>query len=77
MKPVDADRIQADHPDRRSLRETLESAPEISIRDIIEDIKCDMCDNYCKMPYQFSKNEWEEIAYTEGSPCGKCPLRRL
>ena len=77
MKPVDADNILSNHPNRRSLRETLDSAPEISIRDIIEDIKSDICDNYCKMPYQFSKNEWEEIAYTEGSPCGKCPLRRL
>ena len=43
----------------------------------IEDIKKDMCDNYCKMPYRYSANEWEEIVYSDDSPCNNCPLNRL
>lgn len=77
MKPIDADALKKKNPDRRSLNTTLDKAPELSIADIVEDVKKDICDNYCKMPYKYSEAQWDEIFGTEACPCWNCPLNRL
>ena len=48
-----------------------------SISEQIEDVKQEMCDNYCKMPYRYSANEWEELLNDNKAPCNECPLNRL
>lgn len=45
-----------------------------SVMQIIEEIKEDICSNYCKMPEQFTPEEWEE-KFME--VCSNCPLDRL
>ena len=77
MKVVDADKIKAKHPNRRSLNQVLDSARPISITKQIESIVDDMCNNYCKMPYKYSANDWEDVRYSVDSPCNDCPLNRL
>ena len=77
MKVIDAEELAKKYPDRKSLNSVLSNANTVSIADQIEDIKEDMCDNYCKMPYKYSSNEWAEIAYSDESPCLHCPLNRL
>lgn len=77
MKVVDADKIKGKHPNRRSLNTVLEQAPVVSITKQIDSICEEMCKNYCKMPYKYSVNEWEEIQCSEDSPCNNCPLSRL
>lgn len=77
MKVVDADKIKGKHPNRRSLNTVLDKAPVVSITKQIESICDEMCKNYCKMPYKYSANEWEEIQFSEDSPCNNCPLSRL
>ena len=77
MKVVDADRLKRNYPDRKSLNNVLDKAPGLTIVEQIEDIKADMCDNYCKMPYRYSANEWQEIQFSDDSPCNNCPLNRL
>lgn len=77
MKVINADDIKVQYPDRKSLNSVLDNAKPVSIAEQIEDIKEDMCDNYCKMPYRYSANEWEEIVYSDDSPCNNCPLNRL
>lgn len=77
MKVVDADKIKGKHPNRRSLNTVLDKAPVVSITKQIESICEEMCKNYCKMPYKYSANEWEQIQFSEDSPCNNCPLNRL
>lgn len=77
MRVIDADNIKAQYPDRKSLNSVLDNAKPVSIAEQIEDIKEDMCDNYCKMPYKYSSYEWLEVAYSKDSPCIDCPLNRL
>lgn len=77
MKVVNADKIKAKYPNRKSLNQVMDNARNVSITEIIEDVKADMCDNYCKIPYKYSANEWEEICFSKDSPCNNCPLDRL
>lgn len=77
MRVIDADKLKKDNPGRRSLGVTVDKAPTVTIADKIEDIKADICDNYCKMPYKYSAAEWEEIVLTDDGPCNNCPLNRL
>lgn len=41
-----------------------------TIAEIVEEVKCEMCDNYCKYPDILP----EEVLWSE---CEKCPLGRL
>lgn len=77
MKPVDADKIKNKYPDRNSLNQVLNNAPVLSISEQIESIKCEICDNYCKIPFKYSSGAWEQIALSKDSPCNNCPLNRL
>lgn len=76
-KIIDADNLKTKYPNRKSLNHVLDNAPVVSITEQIESIKQEMCDNYCKVPYKYSPNEWDEIAFSEESPCLYCPLCRL
>lgn len=77
MKVIDAEEIAKKYPDRKSLNSVLSNAKPVSITEQIESIKRDMCDNYCKIPYQYSVNEWESIQYSDDNPCCNCPLNKL
>lgn len=77
MKPIDADKLKELYPNRKSLNTTLDNAPMLSITSLIEDVKRDMCDNYCKIPFKYSSYEWEQIQFSEDSPCFNCPLNKL
>lgn len=45
-----------------------------SVTDIIEEVKGQICDRYCKYPSQYTSEEWEEV-FEE--ICSDCPLDRL
>lgn len=80
MKLVDANALIDEYPNRRSLTATLKKADGYeSIRDIVEDIKIDMCENYCKIPLKYSKAEWEQRLENIDEPieCNNCPLSML
>ena len=77
MRVIDSEEIAKKYPDRKSLNSVLSTSKTVSISEQIEDIKNDMCDNYCKMPYKYSASEWDLIAYSDESPCLHCPLNRL
>ncbi len=40
--------------------------------DIIEEVKCEICDHYCRYPYEIDD---EDTLYNEY--CKNCPLGRL
>lgn len=74
MRLIDADKLIDKYPHRRSLKATVSKEREVSIADIVEQTKKEICANYCKMPYKYSAAEWEEVMQ---EVCGKCPLNRL
>ena len=45
-----------------------------TVTDILEEVKQEMCDRYCKYPTLV--NDREEL-FAEDGPCMKCPLTRL
>ena len=45
-----------------------------SIIEIIEEVKEDICSNYCKYPSMYSPEDWEE---NMDEICSNCPLDRL
>lgn len=45
-----------------------------SIIEIIEEVKEDICDKYCKYPSMYTPDEWEDKI---DELCGECPLSRL
>lgn len=47
---------------------------EKSITEIIEEVRYQMCDRYCKFPEQYTPEEWEEVFE---DICKDCPLDRL
>lgn len=51
-------------------------ADQMSITEIIEDVKADICNNYCKYPHIFDK-ESEDYDPSESDICENCPLGRL
>lgn len=42
-----------------------------TIPEIIEEVKCEICDNYCKYPLEYQDNEILEVI------CNRCPLNKL
>lgn len=51
----------------------METVTQQTIPEIIEEVKTEICDNYCKYPELFSAEE-EEVLY---GMCEDCPLGRL
>lgn len=49
-----------------------EKTEENNSKDVVEEVKADICDFYCKYPTQ----DWAEYEM-EDTVCIKCPLRRL
>lgn len=45
-----------------------------TVTNILEEVKQEMCDRYCKYPTLV--NDREEL-FAEDGPCMKCPLNRL
>lgn len=50
-----------------------------TITEILEEVKTEICDNYCKMPFKYSAAEWEQMFATDSDklPCNNCPLNKL
>ena len=48
---------------------------EKSISEIIEEVKVDICDHYCKWPDTWDEEETETTL--EDGKCANCPLGRL
>ena len=46
---------------------------KITITQILDDIEAEICDEYCKYPYQFSDDEQAEL----DAICETCPLKRI
>ena len=46
----------------------------MSIQEIIEEVKEDICNNYCKYPEQWKEEDGE---LCESEICANCPLNRL
>lgn len=49
---------------------------ETTISEVIEEIKTEMCNNYCKYPYIWDA-EKEGMQLDESAICEDCPLNRL
>ena len=77
MKVISATEIKEQFPNRKSLNQVLDNARPVSIIEQIESIKTDMCQNYCKIPYQYSRGAWEQMQHSENCPCRNCPLKKL
>jgi len=77
MTIIDADKLKEKYPGRRSLNTVLDKEKPVTIAEQIENIIEEMCDKYCKIPYKYSANEWEDIKGTDECPCNNCPLNRL
>lgn len=52
----------------------VEKKEHKTVTDILEEVKQEMCDRYCKYPTLV--NDREEL-FAEDGPCMKCPLNRL
>lgn len=48
-----------------------------SIREILEDIVDDICNNYCKYPGEYNPEEHDGIDLCDSEICNNCPLLRL
>ena len=66
---INADKLKEKYPNRKSLNWVLDNAPSVSLEE--------MCENYCKMPFKYSENEWEDIRFSDKSPCLNCPFDKL
>ena len=44
-----------------------------TVSEIIEEIKAEICDDYCKYPKKYK----DEDALLESDTCNRCPLNRL
>ena len=65
------------HDEIHRLRKQLANAQiknRIAVTDILEQVKADMCDEYCKYPAIYK--DMDEDEFIE-KICGKCPLERL
>lgn len=45
-----------------------------TVKDILEEVKQEMCDGYCKYPTIVSDRE---DLFAKDGPCMKCPLNKL
>ena len=44
----------------------------------IEEIVSEVCDKICKYPETaHTPEEWEELVFSDESPCNDCPLNKL
>ena len=80
MKPINADLIKERYPERLSLNQVMNKAEILTASSIIEWVREEMCNHYCKMPYGYSVGEWEgllEDIDNPDCPCNKCPLQYL
>lgn len=52
---------------------------EKNVQEIIEEVKTEICDNYCKYPaiYDTRKDSGEDYDRMLGEKCDRCPLNRL
>lgn len=46
----------------------------MSVTEIIEEVKEQICDDYCRYPRE---REWDEEDLCENEVCAACPLNRL
>ena len=51
----------------------MENEEKITIMEVIEEIVTEMCDKYCKYPYQ----EWDYEDEMLEKACSNCPLNRI
>lgn len=50
---------------------------ENSITAILENVKNEMCDHYCKYPGVIPEGKDENWLFEDDSPCMNCPLNKL
>ena len=50
---------------------SAEKKEDKTIPQIIEEVKCAICDNYCKYPFEIADEELLRVI------CDKCPLNKL
>lgn len=53
-----------------------ENRKERTIPEIVEDVKCEICRDYCKYPDIWDE-EAEEMELIDSEHCQNCPLNRL
>jgi hypothetical protein len=51
-----------------------------TIREVIDDVVCEICENYCKFP-DLMRRQMKDVAMADAllakSYCDRCPLNRL
>jgi len=48
-----------------------------TIREQVEKIASEICDNYCKYPNEPGHEDDPDWLFREGIPCDNCPMNRL
>ena len=56
---------------RSTMTKDKEKAKTVS--EILEEVKANICDEYCRYPYQFGEDEQDDL----DAICETCPLERL
>lgn len=52
-------------------------AEEKKIAEILSDMADEICNNYCKYPYEYDPEEHDDIELCDSEICANCPLVRL
>ena len=52
-------------------------AEDKSIKQILEDVFEDMCNNYCKYPYEYNPEDHDGVELWDSEICDNCPLSKL
>lgn len=57
--------------------EVIDMAEGKKISEILQDLAYDICNNYCKYPFEYDPEEHEGLELFDSEICQNCPLTRL
>ena len=49
----------------------------MTVTETIEEVKTDICNDYCRYPREYDPDEHDGIELWNTDICGNCPLNRL
>lgn len=49
----------------------------MTIAEILDEVKCKICDGYCKYPNEPGHEDDPDWLFRDGGPCDNCPLNDL
>lgn len=57
--------------------EVIDMAEEKKIAEILSDMADEICNHYCKYPYEYDPEEHDDVELCDSEICANCPLVRL